>query len=65
MTCDFEQIIESPIFIIDSPNPILKAFLQSQHNPEISWNELEKITENSDDAEEDVFVLDGGIINFV
>jgi len=44
--------------IINSPNSILIAFLQSQQNPEISWNELEEITDDFDDIEEKKFILD-------
>lgn len=44
--------------IINSPQSILAQFLQSQHSPEISWNELEENTEDFDDAEEYRFVLD-------
>ena len=44
--------------IINSPQSILAQFLQSQHSPEISWNELEENIEDFDDAEERTFVLD-------
>ena len=44
--------------IIGSPQPILKAFLQSQQNPEISWDELQEITDDCDEIEEKTFVLD-------
>ena len=44
--------------IIDSSQPILKAFLQSQQNPEISWNELQEIADDYDETEEIAFVLD-------
>jgi len=44
--------------IINSPNPILQAFLASQENPEISWNEFEEIIDDTDDIEEKTFILD-------
>lgn len=44
--------------IIDSPHPILINFLQSQHNPDISWNDLEEINDDDNDIEENDFILD-------
>ena len=44
--------------IIDSPQPILKAFLHSQQNPEISWDDLQEIMDDFDEIEEKTFVLD-------
>ena len=46
--------------IVDSPNTILAQFLQSQHNPEIGWDELEEITNEADESSntEKPFILD-------
>ncbi len=49
--------------IVELPHSILKNFLQSQYNPEIPWQDLEEITEESeddnwDDGEESIFILD-------
>lgn len=45
--------------ILDSPTCILKAFLESQKNPVIPWKDLEKITDSSDDIDDEIsFVLD-------
>jgi hypothetical protein len=44
--------------IVNSPDFILKNFLKSQRNPEITWSELEEVMNDSDDIDENHFVLD-------
>lgn len=47
---------------INSPNSIVQAFLKSQQNSEISWDELQEITDDSDEINDNPFVLDVFIV---
>lgn len=44
--------------IIDSPYPILTGFLQSQSDDKIPWKDLEEITNDYNEIEENIFTLD-------
>jgi hypothetical protein len=48
--------------IVPSPDSILNQFLISQQHPEISWDELEEVSDDFDDKETDNFVLDVFVI---